>query len=254
MNTNRAKPTILAVVAASIALGQAGPTERQKVDPGAARRGRQIYTQYCINCHGALAKGTADGPDLIRSGLVLRDRLGTELAPALKRLPGHKADLSSAQVVDVTHFLKEQVEATAKDRNADEPPNVLTGNAEAGRAYFNGAGGCAKCHSAMGDLAGIGRRFKDAVDLQQRFLFPRATKPVTVKVTPAGGSTVTGQVVRIDDFDVSLRTAAGEYREFVRGANVKVEIEDPLARHHELLDVYTDQDVHNVVRYLESLK
>jgi cytochrome c2 len=245
---------VLAALAGSILLGQAGPTERQKVDPGAARRGRQLYTQYCINCHGALAKGTADGPDLIRSPLVLRDRLGNQVAPALKRLPGHKADLSPAQVTDITHFLKEQVEATAKDRNADEPPDVLTGNAEAGRAYFSGAGGCVKCHSATGDLAGLARRFKDAVDLQQRFLFPRATRPVTVKVTPEGGATVTGQLVRIDDFNVSLKDAAGEYREYARAANVKVEIDDPLARHHELLDVYTDQDIHNVVRYLESLK
>jgi cytochrome c oxidase cbb3-type subunit 3 len=256
MNTNRARPKVfcLAALTCSVLVGQAGPSERQTVDAAAARRGRQIYTQYCINCHGALAKGTADGPDLIRSALVLRDRLGNELVPALKRLPGHKADLSSAQVVDITHFLKEQVEATAKDRNADEPPNVLTGNAEAGRAYFNGAGGCARCHAATGDLAGIGRRFKDAVDLQQRFLFPRATKPATVAVTAADGTAVKGQLVRIDDFNVSLRTAVGEYREFVRGANVNVEVDDPLARHHELLDVYTDQDIHNVVRYLESLK
>jgi cytochrome c oxidase cbb3-type subunit III len=256
MNANSAKAKVffLGALAGSVLLGQAGPTERQKVDPAASRRGRQLYTQYCINCHGALAKGTADGPDLIRSPLVLRDRLGNEIGPALKRLAGHRADLSSAQVVDLTHFLKEQVEATAKDRNADEPPNVLTGNAEAGRVYFNGAGGCAKCHSATGDLAGIGRRFKDAVDLQQRFLFPRATKPVRVKVTPADGPVVTGQLVRVDDFNVSLKDGTGEYREFVRGANVEVEIDDPLARHHELLDAYTDQDIHNVVRYLESLK
>jgi cytochrome c oxidase cbb3-type subunit III len=241
-------------LAGAALFGQAGPTERQTVDPAAARRGRQLYAQYCINCHGALAKGTADGPDLIRSPLVLRDRLGNEIGPALKRLAGHKADLNSAQMIDITHFLKEQIEATAKDRNADQPPNVLTGNADAGRAYFNGAGGCAQCHSATGDLAGIGRRFKDAVDLQQRFLFPRATKPVTVKVTPEGGAAVTGQLVRIDDFNVSLKDAAGEYREFERGVNVKVEIDDPLARHHELLDVYTDQNIHDVVRYLESLK
>lgn len=243
----------LAALVGSVLFGQAGPYERQKVDPAAARRGRQLYTQYCINCHGALAKGTADGPDLIRSPLVLRDRLGNELGPALKQLPGHKADLSSTQVIDLTHFLKEQVEATAKDRNAERPPNVLTGNAEAGRAYFNGAGGCTQCHSATGDLAGIARRVKDPVDLQQRFLFPRAKKPVEVKVTPPGDSAVTGELLRIDDFNVSLRDASGAYREFTRGPNVKVDLQDPLARHRELLDIYTDQDIHNLVRYLESL-
>lgn len=234
--------------------GQAGPTERQKVDPAASRRGRALYTQYCINCHGALAKGTADGPDLIRSPLLLHDRLGNEIGPALKKLPGHKPDLTAAQVTDITHFLKEQVEATAKDRNTDTPPNVLTGNADLGKAYFNGAGGCTQCHSATGDLAGIARKFKDPVDLQQRFLFPRATRPVTVKVTPSGSATIAGQLVRIDDFTVSLKDLSGQYREFTRGPKISVEIDDPLARHHELLDVYTNQDIHNVVRYLESLK
>lgn len=245
---------ILAALTGSVLLGQAGPAERQAVDPAAARRGRQLYTQYCINCHGALAKGTVDGPDLIRSALVLRDRLGNELGPALKKLPGHKSDLTSAQVIDITHFLKEQLEATAKNRNADAPPNVLTGNADAGRAYFNGAGGCAKCHSATGDLAGVSRKYKDAVDLQQRFLFPRATKPVMVKVTPTEGGSLVGQLVRIDDFNVSLKDASGQYHAFARGANVQVEVDDPLLRHRELLDIYTDQDIHNVVRYLESLK
>ena len=249
-----ARHLILLPLACAIAFGQAGPTDRQKVDSAAVFRGRQLYSQYCINCHGALAKGTDNGPDLIRSPLVLRDRLGNEIGPALRKLPGHKADLSAAQVTDITHFLKQQVEATAKDRNADEPPNVLTGNAEAGRAYFNGAGGCTKCHSATGDLAGIGRRYKDAVDLQQRFLFPRATKPVMAKITPRGGQAVSGELVRIDDFTVSVRDASGQYHEWTRSGDLAVELDNPLSAHYDMLDSYTDQEVHNVVRYLESLK
>lgn len=242
------------LLACGVALGQAGPYERQKVDAEAARRGRALYSQYCINCHGALAKGTDAGPDLIRSPLVLRDRLGSELGPALKRLPGHNSDLSAAQVTDLTHFLKEQVEATARDRDPVQSPNVLTGDANAGRAYFNGAGGCASCHSVTGDLAGIGRRYEDPVDLEQRFLFPRRSKPLHVKVTPAGGQTMTGELLRIDDFDVSMRDATGQFHSYKRSAALNVEVDDPLTAHHTMLDAYTDQDIHNVVRYLESLK
>ena len=164
-------------------LGQAGPYERQKVDPEAARRGRAIWAQNCINCHGNQAKGTDTGPDLMRSPLLMRDRLGNELGPALKTLPGHNPNLTSAQVTDLTHFLKQLIEASAKNRNPTQSPNVLTGNAEAGRAYFDGPGGCTKCHSATGDLKGIGSKIEDASDLQQRFLFPRRTKPMQVKVT-----------------------------------------------------------------------
>ena len=258
---SKSNPLILAatitLATAIYAGGQAGPTNRQAVDNTAADRGARTYSQYCINCHGSLAKGAEGGPDLVRSVVVLRDRLGNELGPALKKLPNHPADLSQSQVVDVSHFLKRIVEATAKNRNPTQPPNVLTGNAQAGRAYFNGAGKCTTCHSVTGDLAGVGRRY-DAVTLQQRFLFPprngRGSKPTEVTVTPAGSSAISGTLVRIDDFNVSLRDASGEYHSWRRTSSLKVEVRDPYATHNELLDRYTDADIHDVVRYLETLK
>jgi len=236
------------------AFGQAGPYVRQEVDPAASDRGKRVYTQFCINCHGALAKGTEQGPDLIRSPLVLRDRLGDQIGPALKKLANHKTDLTNTQVAELTHFLKDQVEATAKNRNPEHPPNVLTGNLEAGRAYFNGAGKCSTCHSPTGDLAGVGRKYSP-IDLQQRFLFPRRSKPLQVTVQTSVDQSFTGTLERIDDFSVALRDASGQYRSWPRNVrNVKVFIDDPLAAHVEMLDGYTDQDIHNVVRYLESLK
>jgi cytochrome c oxidase cbb3-type subunit 3 len=240
-------------LACALLNGQAGPYQRQEVDKAGVARGKRVYTQYCINCHGASAKGTEQGPDLIRSPLVLRDRLGDQIAPALKKLPNHKTDLTKAQVTDLTHFLKDQIEATAKNRNPERPPNVLTGNLEAGKTYFNSAGKCNSCHSPTGDLAGVGSKY-NPLDLQQRFLFPRRSKPLQITVTPAGGRPVTGSLERIDDFDVALRDSSGEYRTFSRDKNVKVDIDDPLATHNQMLDVYTDQDMHDVVRYLESLK
>jgi len=243
-------------LACGLLWSQAGPYQRQEVDKAGVDRGKRVYTQFCINCHGALAKGTEQGPDLIRSPLVLRDRLGDQIGPALKKLANHNADLTNAQVTDLTHFLKDQIEATARNRNPVSPPNVLTGNLEAGRAYFNGAGRCNTCHSPTGDLAGVGRKY-NPVELQQRFLFPRRSKPLQVTVTPLGGQPVTGALERIDDFSVALRDASGEYRAFSRDSrdkNVKVDLDDPLATHNQMLDIYTDQDMHNVVRYLESLK
>ena len=233
-------------------MGQGGPYERQKVDAAASKRGSAVYTQNCINCHGAAARGTETAPDLIRSPLILRDRLGSELGPALKRLSGHTA-LTSEQLTDLTHFLKQQLESAARNRNPATPPNVLTGDAKLGRAYFEGAGGCARCHSVTGDLAGVGQRY-EPMDLQQRFLFPRSMKPVRATVTPASGPAVTGEVVKIDDFDISLTDTSGKYHAWTRGPNVRVDIDDPLRQHHEMLDRYTDPDIHNVVRYLETLK
>ena len=237
---------------------QGGPYERQKIDPAAAARGRAVYAQHCINCHGSNAKGSERGPDLIRSAVVLRDRLGNGIGPAIRTLPEHPPRLTEAEILDLSHFLHERIESTATNRTPRGPIDVLTGNAEAGRAYFNGAGGCSGCHSPTGDLAGIARRIPNAVNLQQRWLFPSLRRDgpnqMEVTVTPASGAIVRGRLIRIDDFHVSLRDASGGYRGFSRGPRVTVTVHDPLQAHHELLDRYTDADMHDVTTYLATLK
>ena len=247
------------VVTAVVSLAaQGGPYERQKVDPAAATRGRSVYAQHCINCHGSTAKGTDRGPDLIRSPIVLRDRLGNGIGPAVKKSATHQAELTQAQVVDLSHFLHQRIESIATNRNARAPIDVLTGDPEAGRAYFNGAGRCSTCHSVTGDLGGLARRIPDPVNLQQRFLFPSLRRDgpnrVEVTVAPAPGRTVSGTLVRIDDFAVSLRDADGEYHSFARSPGVSVTVRDPLSAHQELLDRYTDADMHNLTTYLSTLK
>ncbi|HEX5000831.1 MAG TPA: cytochrome c [Terriglobia bacterium] len=247
---------IIGWILALLAALQAGPTERQRVDSQAANRGRLVYTENCINCHGSSAKGTDNGPDLIRSAVVLRDRLGNAIGPAINAGGPHKAKLSSAQITDLSHFLHQRVEAIASNRNARGTIDVLTGNVEAGRAYFNGEGKCASCHSPTGDLKGVATRIRTAMDLQQRFLFPslRAPQRVEVTVAPPNAPPVTGALVRIDNFNVSLRDATGEYRSFRRAPDVRVEVRDPLEAHHALLDTITDTNIHDVVTYLETLK
>jgi mono/diheme cytochrome c family protein len=243
---------------------QGGPTDRPKLDDAAATRGRAVYAAQCINCHGSTAKGGPNGPDLIRSTSVLKDRLGSHLAPAMSAAAASNPSTASShtaatatQIVDLAHFLRERIEAITRNRGPTEPINVLTGNAEAGRAYFNGAGRCSTCHSVTGEFAGQISRMFDAVTLQQQFLFPslaRSTKKVEVTVTPISGAQVSGTLVRIDNFSVSLRDASGDYRTFTRVPGVKVEVRDPLAVHHELLDRYTDDNIHDVVTYLWTLK
>ena len=62
-----------------------------------------------------------------------------------------------------------------------------------------------------------------------------------------------GTLKRIDDFDVSLVDATGEYRSFSRNS-VKLTIKDPLQGHRDLLAKYTDADMHNILAYLVTLK
>jgi cytochrome c oxidase cbb3-type subunit 3 len=165
----------------------------------------------------------------------------------------------------LSHFLHDKVNDTLRSGPYSRVQNVLTGNVADGKAYFNGAGRCSTCHSPTGDLAGVGTKY-DPPTLQQRFLFPRtigfgrrggagpAAKPVTVTVTPASGPAVSGVLDHLDDFTVSLRDASGEYHSWKRTAELKVEKHDPYAMHNELLDQYTDKNMHDLVAYLETLK
>ena len=81
-----------------------------------------------------------------------------------------------------------------------------------------------------------------------------AITKATVTVTPKEGQPVSGVLLQLDDFNVSLRDASGWYRTFARTPDVKVTVTDPLAAHRALLETITDKNMHDVVAYLETLK
>jgi hypothetical protein len=70
----------------------------------------------------------------------------------------------------------------------------------------------------------------------------------------ASGQSFSGTLEYLDDFNVALQDASGEYRSFTRDPHVKVEVHDPLAAHAELLKKYSDADMHNLLAYLVTLK
>jgi mono/diheme cytochrome c family protein len=247
-------------------IDQAGANDKQVVDEDAAARGRTVYIAQCITCHGTRARGTERGADLVRSVVVLHDRYGNTIGPFLAKghPTGATVTLNHDQIVDLSHFLHQQVENTLRTGPYNKPLNILVGDPKEGEAYFNGAGKCSSCHSPTGDLAHIASKYQPAV-LQLKVVFPQTAafgrrsapssrKPVTVTVTTASGDKVTGTLEEMDDFTVSLRDSSGEYRSFARGPAVKVEKHDPYTAHVELLDQYTDKQIHDVVAYLETLK
>ncbi len=243
-------------------LAQAGSADKHIVDADAAERGKKTYIQECITCHGPTARGGQGGSDLVRSLVVLHDRYGSEIGPFLKK--GHQtqgspaARFSQDKIEDLADFLHLKVGDTLRTSPLFRSQNVLIGDAKAGQAWFNGEGKCSQCHSPAGNLKGVGGKY-EAIDLQQRFLFPkpnfgRGGKPTVVTVTPATAPAVTGNLVQMDDFNVSLRDADGEYRSFARVAGLKVKVDDPYAAHIELLDRITDKNMHDITAYLETLK
>ncbi len=226
-------------------------------DAAAAERGARLYAPNCAFCHGEKATG-ADGPDLVRSPLVLHDEKGELIGPVLlkgradKGMPAFSA-LTAGQVYDIAEFLHLKVELAA-NRGVYHTLNVVTGDAKKGEAYFNGAGGCNACHSPTGDLAHIAARYQPDV-LQDRFLWPAGfgtgIREVTVTLPT---ETFSGTPKRLDDFTVSLIDASGNYHSWPRANGLQVTVEDRLAAHRQLLGKYTDADIHNLTAYLVTLR
>ena len=171
----------------------------------------------------------AQGPDLTRSLYVLTDEDGKVLGDYLKigrpetGMPAFPA-LPAAQLSDLAAFLRMRA-AEGTGRPAMNPANIVVGDAAAGEAYFNGAGGCRTCHSPVGDLKGVGGKY-NPVTLQGRMINPRVvtggrrgappprTVPIQVKVTLAPGQVISGTLVSVDDFFVTLIDGAGNRRTY----------------------------------------
>jgi cytochrome c oxidase cbb3-type subunit III len=230
---------------------QAGPQ-----DP-AIERGHKQFEQSCAFCHGTDATG-ARGPDLVRSPLVAHDVKGDLIGDVIRHGRPDKGmpamPLTDQQLSDIAAYLHSR--AVAALNSADIPrgyplEKLLTGNGEAGKAYFNGPGGCAQCHSPAGDMSAAVRKYSP-LDLEARMLYPEGQHS-SVAVTLPSGQQIKGTLAHIDDFEVALRDASGWYRSFSRDG-VKVEVQDPVAAHQQLLGKLTQADVHNLFAYLESLK
>ena len=174
---------------------------------------------------------------------------------------GNVDDQQLAALVAFIHDRK----AKAKEgrRRTVDVTDLQTGNAEAGMRYFNGAGGCVKCHSPSGDLAGIAGRHQ-GLDLLKRMLYrgnERAAEPTpgssgaipTATVTLPSGQTVTGKLAYRDEFTIGLIDPSGWYRSWPV-AQVKFTVMNPLEAHIEQLGKYTDEDMHNVLAYLQTLR
>ena len=237
------------------------------IDKEAAERGRKIFVPTCGFCHGNDAHGKS-GPDLVRSALVLHDNKGDVISPVIRNgrpdrgMPAFSA-LSADQIADISTFLHSRA-ADVSNRFAYKIGDLITGDALKGAAFFNG-GHCGSCHSTTGDLAHVATKYEPA-ELQRRMLYPApnlidvflgraVTPPAPTKVTVqlASGEQVSGTLDHLDEFTVAMHDSAHWYRSFPR-ESVTVDVQDPRAAHEGLLPKYTDQEMHDVLAYLETLK
>lgn len=219
--------------------------------------GNSLFQQNCAFCHGRDAAGGETGPDLTRSKVVAEDVAGNKIGPIVRNGIPEKGmpkfvlpENDIASVVAFIHEAKTKAESQKGGRRGVDVSDLQTGNAEAGKQYFNGAGGCSGCHSPTGDLAGISKRHA-GLSLEQRMLNP-PNATATVTVTLPTGETVKGKMMHRDEFTIALRDDAGRYRSWSTD-RVKYTVDAPADAHVSLLAKYSDADIHNLMAYLQTL-
>lgn len=225
--------------------------------------GSTLFRQDCSFCHGRDATGGESGPDLTRSRLVAQDVDGDKIAPVVRSGRPDRGmppfDLSADQIESLVAFIHTQrndgLAAAGRAGNGGrrgvDPSDLQTGNTEAGKRYFNGAGGCSACHSPAGDLAGIASRYQ-GLELEEQMLYPKHAKS-RVTVTLSSGQAITGTLAYQYEFTIGLTDSSGTYRSW-RTRDVHFTIDAGVNAHVEQFSKYTDADIHNLMAYLQTLR
>lgn len=226
--------------------------------PALVEAGTALYQQNCAFCHGRDAGGGETGPDLTRSKTVTDDKNGEQIGQVVlngrveQGMP--KFALSQEQIASLSAFLhkqKSQADSRPGGRRGVDVADLQTGNAQEGKRYFDGSGGCKSCHSPTGDLAHVALKHR-GLKLEQRLLYPREA-PAKLTVTLASGETIIGKLQYQDEFVVGLQDDSGRYRSWPV-SKVKFSVDDPAHAHSDLLAKYTDDDIHNLMAYLQTLR
>jgi mono/diheme cytochrome c family protein len=235
-----------------------GSGTKGEENSGIAEGGAAVFQQNCAFCHGRDAMGGETGPDLTQSKLVREDRTGEKITQVIRegrpanKMPGF--NLANPEISGIIAFIRER-EAAANahpgGRRGVAVADLQTGNVQAGKQYFDGIGGCVKCHSPSGDLAGVATRF-EGLELEERMLYPEGAES-TVSVKLPSGQTISGLLAYRDEFTVALRDGKGIYRSWPI-ARVRFTVDSPVDAHVRLFNKYSDDDIHNLMAYLQTLR
>jgi cytochrome c oxidase cbb3-type subunit 3 len=239
-------------------------------------RGKALYETNCASCHAPDLRGTVDGknPNLLRSGVALRDRKGELIAARLVKHspPITLIETDSVAVAEYIHSVHATMggQGSPPGRNPTNVTlNVLVGDPKTGEATFKAV--CGACHSVTGNLKGIASKFADPRALQNGWVSGststfgggrggRGGLSVPAVVTLADGSKLEGTLVREDDFLVVLLLPDGTRRSMARTNGVpRVEIKDPKAGHVDAIVKLAHEDMqnrmlHDITAYLWTIK
>ena len=229
------KPFLLIVGAFLMATGWAQSVSKETydfnfigqplVDP-VLQHSKETFVLFgCAYCHGLNLVARGEATDLMHSALVGRDENGNLIGPLLRAGIPQTAklspmpqfsDLSDQQIAALVRWIH-YARAPGRYKEITDAKDLRPGSAVAGQSYF--AEKCGSCHSASGDLAGLGKKY-DPSTLRQRIL-----RPALLEEAPSW---------KLEGaHDAKTATAR--------------------QRHLALLENYSLDDVQNLIAYLQTL-
>jgi len=247
---------VLGLVCARPVAAQTVASHAGDYAPADIAYGAQLYEAQCTTCHGA--DGAGVGGVNLRSGKFRNAVTDQDLTRVITNgipdtgMLGFKFD--AAEIAGIVAYLR--------NMNNVERASVKLGDADRGRAVFEGRGNCTRCHrvGAHGprvapDLSDIGA-LRSAGSLQRSLLDPNSQMmPINrpVRVVTRDGTVINGRrlnedtytVQLIDDRERLLSLTKSDLREYT------ILTTSPMPSYRDSL---SSDEVANLVAYLLSLK
>jgi len=224
--------------------------------PADIRYGAQIYAAQCSACHGV--NGTQIGGVDLGGGQLRRASSDQDLRAVLANgIPGTAMPpfrLEPSEVTAIVAYVRNM-------RNFDAHAGTQ-GDAARGKAWFEGAGGCASCHRVNGkgprvapDLSEIGA-LRSADFLERTLRDPTGLMlPMnrSVRAVTRDGKVVTGRRLNEDTYSVQLIDDQ-ERLVSVDKANLREYTVITASTMPSYKDKISEQEMADVIAYLLTLK
>jgi len=174
--------------------------------------GASLYSGQCVTCHGATGDGV--GGVNLRSGKFRRATTDRELTTIINTgitgtaMPGFK--FNATEVEGLIAYLR--------NMNSLDLSSIKPGDAQRGKAIFEGKGACLTCHRVRGKGSYVGPNLSDigsvrgAGALERSLIDPTSgLMPINrpVRAVKKDGTVITGRRVNEDTYSVQLMDTQG---------------------------------------------
>jgi len=247
---------LLIMIGCLVALCRAQEQTNPFDTPEGIAQGAALFQTHCSYCHGARGEG-GRGADLT-NGQYRHGGSDANLFTSVRNgIPGTEMPAVRAtdeEVWKMVAFVKRLGTAGLREKAPGDP--------SAGKAVYQGKGGCTVCHSigreggSLGpDLSDVGRR-RRLLYLEESLVTPEADVPLryrAIQVVTKSGQTVAGIRLNEDDISIQLRDQNDNLRSFLKQSLRDIRHDKP-----SLMPAYgsilSRKEIEDVVAYLSSLR